>query len=442
MMMRRFSTKVLGSIVLIVALVGMFLPSNAIANGDVTMKYLDNGLRVLFKKNPNNNILAMNCFVDIGSLYEEESEHGITNFVQKVLTKGTHRRTAEQIAEEMESIGGVLAASAAEDYASVSTVTTVEDIDRALDIFTDVLFHPSFPMEEVEKERKNILAEMRLRDDSQFYFTYRHLKAVLYQGHPYAFPVEGDAETVQGITRDQLVGFHDKYWVPSNMILSVVGNLDEEVLMNKLRKYFAEKYQAPPLKMTVRKEFKNRRQTVTLEKDVEQGFLAMGYVTVDVKHKDYPALKVLSAILGEGMSSRFFVHLRDQQGLAYVVGSAMPTRELQGHIFGYIGTKPETLENAREAMLKEFNLAQQQLTDEEVERAKRYIIGNYLIDHETNARQAYYLGWFEIIGAGWQFDQEYPKAIEKVTKQEVLDVARRYLSDPITVVLKPQKPAH
>jgi zinc protease len=429
-----------GAALAALVLFGGLVAMGAESRGDVTMKLLDNGLRVLFKRNPNNNILAMSCFVDIGSLYENESERGITNFVQKALTKGTRWRTAEQIAEDTESIGGVLGADAAEDWASVNTVTTVEDIDRALDILTDVVFHASFPMAEVEKERKMILAEMRLRDDNQFYFTYRNFKEALYQGHPYAFPVEGEPKSVQHITREQLVDFHDKFWVPSNMILSVVGNVSEEALLGKVAKYFAGKRQEQPMKVTVRKEFKNHPQTVTLEKDVEQGFIVMGYVTADVKDKDYPALKVLSAILGEGMSSRFYAHLRDQQGLAYVVGSAMPTRKLQGHLIGYIGTKPETLDLAREAMLKEFALVlEERLTDEELERAKRFIIGNYLLDHETNVRQAYYLGWFETIGAGWQFDQEYPRLVEKVTRQDVLDAARHYLSAPTVVLLKPRK---
>lgn len=403
------------------------------------MHRLDNGMLVIFKHVTTNNILAMNCFISIGSLYENSRENGMTNFVQEVILKGTKNRSAVEIARDMEAIGGLLGTDATYDFAEVSTVTTADDLDTALDVMSDILLHPTFPPEEVEKERQIILAHINLQEDDKFSYTYKNFKAVLYEGHPYAYPVEGTPKTVKAITRDALQEFHTRYWVPSNMILTVVGNVDEKKLLKKLNAALGKKPTPTPDKFLTSKKYITRHKSATLKKKVEQGFIIAGYVTVSIDSSDYPALKVASAILGEGMSSRLFLRLRDAQGLAYNVGCAMPTRRRHSHIFAWIGTQPETIETARDNLIKEFQLlAKEPVSDDELERAKNYLIGKFLIDHQTNLRQAWYLGWYQLMGVGYDFDKRYPELIRQVTKQDVLRVTRTYFTKPTVVVLRPR----
>ncbi len=403
------------------------------------MHQLNNGMLVIFKPVTTNNILAMNCFISIGSLYENSRENGITNFVQEVILKGTQNRSAVEIARDMEAIGGLLGTDAAYDFAEVSTVTTADDLDTALDVMSDVLLHPTFPPEEVEKERQIILAHINLQEDNKFSYTYKNFKAVLYEGHPYAHPVEGTPKTVKAITRDALQEFHKRYWVPSNMILTVVGNVDEQELLGKLNAALGKKATLPPGKVMTAKKYKQRYKSKNLKKKVEQGFIIVGYVTAPVNSSDYPALKVASAVLGEGMSSRLFLRLRDAQGLAYNVGCAMPTRRRHSHIFAWIGTNPDTIDTARDGLIKEFELLTKEVvTDDELDRAKNYLIGKFLIDHQTNLRQAWYLGWYQLMGVGYDFDKRYPELIRQVTKQDVLRVAKTYLTKPTVVVLRPR----
>lgn len=403
------------------------------------MHRLDNGMQVIFKRVTTNNILAMDCFIDIGSLYENSQDNGITNFVQDAILKGTKHRSAVEIARDMEAIGGLLGSDAAYDYAEVSTITTSDDLDTALDIMSDVLLNPTFPPDEVEKERQLILAHINLQEDDKFHYTYKNFKSVLYEGHPYALPVEGTPKTVKSITRDELEEFHNRYWVPSNMILSIVGNVDEKKLLKKVNDALGKISTPRPDKVLTSKKYIERYRSALLKKQVEQGFVIAGYLTVSIESPDYPALKVTSAILGEGMSSRLFQRLRDAQGLAYNVGCAMPTRRRHSHIFAWIGTQPDTVETARDNLINEFQILTRELvSDDELERAKNFLIGKFLIDHQTNLRQAWYLGWFQLLDVGYDFDTRYPELIQQVTKQDVQRVAKSYFTKPTVIILMPR----
>lgn len=403
------------------------------------MLILDNEMRVIFKPTKANTILGIVCLIDIGSSYEPMEKIGITNFTQTLLLKGTEKRSAEDIALELESIGASMGTSTHEDYAELTAVATVQDAEKIIEIMSDVLFHASFPPEEVEKERKNILAGIRLSEDNKFYYTYKHFRRLLYgETHPYGHPVEGEPETVKRISRADILKHYRRYYHPSNMILSVVGNIEEENLVSLLRRYLPGKATKRVPKVTADKSLRRKSAIEVKTKEIEQGFIILGYNTCDVRSPDYVPLKVASTILGEGMSSRLFVNLRDKLGLAYNVGCGMPSRRLRSHLFAWIGTKPESIQQAKEQLLAEFErLKTEKVSDEELTRAKKYIIGRFLLDHQTNLRQAWYLGWYEMLRLGYHFDEKYPELVEKVTAEDIMRVARRYFNHPAIEILQP-----
>lgn len=406
---------------------------------EVSMKILDNGLKVIVKQNNANQIFAAVCMIDTGLFFEETTKVGITNFVQRMLQKGTKTRTAEQIADTIESVGGFISASASADFAEASVVSLVDDYELSLEMLSDVLFNPIFPNDEIEKERKLILDHMRLEEDDTFEYTYKNFLDTLYAGHNYQYMSEGTPETVKSIQTQDLIDYHKKFYVPSNMIISVVSNIPAEQAFKTIQKYFGQKSPAKPAKISVSKDFEIKAKNKTLNKKVQQGFLTFGYITAPVTSDDYPAIKVINSVLGEGMSSRLFVELRDKKGLAYAVGSIAPSRKDKGHILGYIGTKPETLEESKTEMERVFNeLIEKEIPEDELNRCKNYIAGRFLMDHERNVRQAWYLAWFEIMGKGYQFDEKYPEAIKNVTPKDIMKVANKYFLAPTTVMLKPE----
>jgi len=402
------------------------------------MKQLPNGARLVVKSNPSNRILAIECFFRIGSYFEHKEENGITNLVCNCMLKGTRKRTALEIAETMETIGGEIHAAAAEDYAIVSTISTVADLDIALDVLSDVILNPTFPPDEVEKEREATLAAIRQMEDSSPQYAYRQFRALLYEGHSYAMPVLGTSQTVRAITRQQMVRFHRERFTASNMLVVVVGNVRADKIEPKIADAFAKMAAGRAEVFRVSKQFSPRLRTKIVTKDVEQSFIVIGFVTDNAVSRDYVPLKVASSILGSGVSSRLFVRLRDRQGLAYAVGAAMPGLLDKSHFYAYIGTKHEAVEQARDGLIETVRgLATEPISPDELERAKNVIVGQFRIAHQRNSDQAHFLGVYDMIGLGAKFDELYCDLVKQVTADQVRAVAAKYFTAPAVTVLRP-----
>ena len=421
--------------ILALSLFGLAVP---MAYGEMVMRQLPNGIRLIVKPNRSNRILAIQCFFNVGTFTERPEQDGLTNLVCHSMLKGTKKRSALQIAETMEAIGGAVDASASEDYVTVSTISTVDDLGVALDVLSDVILHPTFPPDEVDKERQAILAAIRQEEDNSFRYTYKNFRRLLYEGHSYALPVLGTAETLPSITYAHIEDYHREYFTASNMLAVVVGDVDPDRMTHELARAFAELPSGQGAFVTVAKAFRSRPRSETLTKEIAQAFIVLGYVTDRARSEDYAALKVADAVLGAGMSSRLFVRLRDRRGLAYAVGSAMPTLRDKSHFFAYIGTKPESTAEARDGLLEVVRgLATEPLPDEELDRAKKQIIGHFRIQHQRNSNQAFYLGLYETVGLGATYDETYPDLIKAVTADDVRAVAKKYFRAPTVTILKP-----
>jgi predicted Zn-dependent peptidase len=405
------------------------------------MRSLPNGARLIVKRNPSNRILAIQCFFRVGSYVERKEENGITNFVCHTMIKGTTKRTALEIAETMEAIGGEIDAAASEDFVAVSTISTVEDLDVALDVLSDVVANPTFPPDEVEKERNVILAAIRQEEDSSPQYAYKNFRGLLYEGHPYALSVLGTSATVRAIGPKQIAEFHRNNFTAPNMLVVVVGNVNPDQMATKIGRAFAGLPIRQRELMLVSKQFRPRLRAKVLNKEIEQAFIIIGFVTDRATSADYVPLKVASSILGTGasVSSRLFVQLRDRRGLAYAVGSAMPPFADKSHFYAYIGTKPESVDEAREGLLEVVRgLATEPISDEELERAKNHLIGQFRIAHQRNSNQAHFLGIYEMVGLGAQFDERYCDLVKKVTADQARAVAKKYFSGPpTTAILRP-----
>jgi len=401
---------------------------------------LENGLKVLLLPSQRNELVAVDVLVNVGLATEKGYPAGITNFVQRLLLKGTKNRDAYKIALDIEEVGGEIETSMGEDYAEVYVVLLCDKMERGLEVLSDVIFNPTFPTQEVEKERKMIISSIRQAEDDKFEATKMLFVSTLYGEHPYAYPILGYEDTVKEIKREDLVNYHTRFYHPNNMVLAAVGKFDEEKMLALIKKYFGDKRKGeifepkyPPLASL------SKDVEVYKEKDVEQAFIILGYPGVSVSSPDYPALKVLNAMLGAGMSSRLFRNLRDKEGLAYAIGSFFPTRRDIGEFAIYMGTKYENVEKAKEGILAEIRrIREEGISTEELERAKNYIEGTFKIAHQRNRRQAWYLAWYEMLGVGWEFDRKYLELIRGVTAEDVKRAAEKYLKHYVMALLKPE----
>ncbi len=407
---------------------------------DVRTYTLDNGCKVLVRPTPGKEILSLVADVAWGARDDHPDQSGLTSLTMRLLVKGAAGRSAFEVAERLESVGASLEPYCSHDTCGLDAQCAAEDWRLAFEILTDCLFAPNLTESEFELERALAIAELRRSDDDKFSLTYRKFLELFYRGHFYATMPEGDVETVEQLTLADVRALHARVMRPDSVLLTVVGNVPEDELLAEIQRRWPNRPDESPAerRLAVRKPGAGMGETLLLTKEAEQAFLIQGYVAPRTGSPDSPPLRLVSAILGEGMSARLFARLRDRDHLAYAVGTSLAAREKCSHLILYIGTSPATAQAAREGLLRETaGLFSEPLADEEFERARRYVLGKYLIARQTNTALAHSMVSGERFGLGWDWGEYLPERLKAITRPQVLEVAQRYLTQPATTILHP-----
>ncbi len=395
---------------------------------------LKNGITLIHKYTEPLPIVSVYIFIKLGSIHDPKEKLGLTNFTQILLTKGTKKRTSQQIAIDIESIGGSIGTDADEDYSTISLSITKKYFSKAVEILSDILLNPVFPEEEFQKERVVVDAGIRSRQDHIFNVSYDLLRKNIYGEHPYAELSIGTTETIKNIIREDIVNWHKKYYGKENIIFVVVGNISLNEAKNTIEKYFSDipEGEKPVKGLDVISPVKKE---VVEKKKFEQAYLMFGFIAPEITNDDYPELKVLNTYLGSGMSSLLFQELREKEGLGYEVHSFYPSRKDKSHFVIYIGLDKSSIEKAKNKILDIIDVLKTKPVDDiKLEEAKKYLKGVYLLDHQTNSKQAWYLGWWEITGRGYQYDQKYISELKEIKPSDLQEVAKKYFIDNYVVV--------
>jgi zinc protease len=327
-------------------------------------------------------------------------------------------------------VGGALAAKAHEDFTTVSARVLKKDTELGFDLLADVLLHPSFPPKELARVRSQVLGEITSEKDAPDLIAGKAFNEIVFDGHPYRWPVNGTERSLPTITRADLEKFYAGEYRPNQTILSIVGDITAEQARALVAKHFASWKQAPPPPRAARAPALADKPSVRLiEKDLTQATIMLGHVGISRANPDFYAVTVMNYILGAGgFSSRLMDSIRDKQGLAYGVGSAFDARLMPGAFLVSLQTRNETANQAITGVLKELNaIRDAPVTDEELADAKAYIMGSFPLRFDTTAKLAEVLGQVEFYGLGLNYFTDYPSWIEKVTSDDVLRVAKQYL---------------
>lgn len=408
------------------------------AGADVSRYLLDNGLTLLVRENAAAPAVAASILVRVGSRWESEDNAGISNLLQQVLVKGTASRSALEIAEETERIGGTLTAAGEADYCEIRGVALARHWRSLLALMADVALNPALAPDEIENERRSVSSGLRSRRDQPFPFSFDTLMTRLFPGHPYGFPVLGRPEVLARLDRGALLAHYRRYYTAGRMVVSVSGDVSSKDVAAELGQLFgalpreAEGHDAPiPSVVAV-------YDRLVVTRPAAQAQIMMGFLAPAMGHPDYASVKVLQTALGGGMAGRLFTELRDRQGLAYSTGALFPARINQGFLVAHIGTAPANVERSEENMrLQIARMSDERLSEGELARAKAYLLGQFDLDRRTNARLAWYAAFFEVAGVGQGFAETYARAVEAVTAADVQRVARLYLTTPSVVRLEP-----
>ena len=403
---------------------------------------LSNGIRVLLKRNPAVPLFSVHAAFLGGLRYEDTGTNGISNFMAEMFTRGTSSRSAEDIAVQIEGLGGTVDGFSGKNSVGVTLSVLSENFEGALDIFSDVILNPSFSDEEMERGRREILAALEKQQDNLTGKTVRNFLKTLFLKHPYRFNVLGTEENVSGFNPADILGFYERVIRPENMVISVAGDIDTEKTLGVLEKLFGSMKKGGFEKTRPPREsaLSAARETVEFEKDKAQTHIIAGFHAPGFKSRDCYAFEVLNSVLS-GQGGRLFIELRDKKSLAYAVTSFY-VPGMEGGYFGvYIGTAPQKEKEALGAIKEQLQLVLKGVGEQELERAKNYIVGSFEIGLQRNSAQASTVAFDELYGIGTYEYRKFPEKILAVTADDVARVARKYINPEAAAVaiVKPEE---
>jgi len=418
--------------------------SKPVAAAEIQKLELSNGLRLLVREDPRLPLVSMSAVFRSGLLAETPETNGITRLTARVLLKGTKTRTAEQIANQIEAIGGSISSDAGNNSMSVGVHVMKPDLKTGVDLLSDVLLNANFPGKAVAREKEVQIAGIKQEEEQLTAVARNILRQALFTDHPYALRANGSPESVQHLTEKDLVGFRDKYLVAKNGVISVFGNVNAAEV-KQLFEQALGKMKSGSLALTDARPSAPipKIENVESNKEKAQGVIMVGYRGVDMFDKDRHALELIDEASSD-LGSRFFIRIREQMGLAYYVGASQMQGLVPGLFAFYLGTDPQKIEPVKTALLDEIRkLASEGLTSEELTRAKKKLIGQHQIAMQSNDSFGYQCALDELYGLGFDYYKNLERDTEAVTLDEIKRAAAKYFRDQpyvLATVRPPERP--
>jgi len=383
---------------------------------------LDNGIRVITEAIPFLKSISIGVWVITGSRDEHPDENGISHFIEHLLFKGTERRTAFDLAKEIDSVGGTLNAFTGREYTCFYAKVIDKNFPLAIDLLSDIFRHSIMDPKDVEKERMVILQEIKMVEDIPDDYIHDLFNRVCWGDHPLGFPIFGTAELVQSFQRDQIYQYFKENYQPNRIIICAAGNLKHQEVVDTIEATFG---QIPKSNKTQERVKPASISTTNIwKRDLEQVHFCLGTKGLQYNHSLRFVSYVLNTILGGGMSSRLFQEIRENRGLAYAVYSYLPTYIDTGLVVVYAGTNEDSFQEVIELILKEFSrLKKEPFKNGELETAKEQLKGNLLLSLESSDNLMTRLAKNEIYFESYLPVEKILKGIDEVDEAEVRSLA-------------------
>lgn len=402
----------------------------------IITRKLQNNITLIYEKLPHVRSVSIGCWFKAGSINEDSSNRGIAHVIEHMLFKGTKNRSAKDIAEELDNIGGHLNAFTSKELTCFYTRTLENHLDVAIDVLGDMIINSTFEEKMLKREKQVVLEEIAMYNDSPEDVVHEKLEENVWKNHPISYPISGYKETVETLNRKQISDFMGKYYQPDNMVISVAGNFDEAQLIKLLEKTFVDFVGSSKI-VTIDDPVFHTCDIVN-HKDVEQTYLSMAFNAYGYDDDRRFALLAASNIFGGGMSSKLFQHVREEKGLVYTIGSTIQAYKNNGMLNVFAGMNKKHLDEVLSCIeIDMTEMRDNNITDAELHKAKQQLKSGLIMGLESttarmnsNART--------MLLRNKLFDQDdLMKKIDAITQKDVAQVTTdifNYENQAISIV--------
>jgi len=364
-------------------------------------------------------------WVGAGSRNEKKEINGISHFIEHMLFKGTKKRSAKEIAESIDSIGGQINAFTGKECTCYYTKTLDTHIDIAIDVLTDMFFNSVFSEKDIDIERKVVLEEISMYEDSPEDLVHDYLSETVWENDAIGMPILGTYESLHNIERDTIVNYISEHYLPENTVIAVAGNFDDNVLIDIVKKNFGSWYSdRKPVKQFEKANFKVSNRIK--QKDIEQVHICLGFEGIEHGNDDLYSLLAINNVFGGGMSSRLFQKIREERGLVYSIYS-YPSSYCNAGLFTiYAGMNPEHRDTFLKLVMEEIKiLIKHGISEEELAKSKEQLKGSYILGLESTSSRMNSLGKSELMLGKVYTPEEVLKKIDEVNNEKVREIIEK-----------------
>lgn len=390
---------------------------------------LDNGITLVTEQIPEFRSCSLGIWAQSGSRHEREDQSGLSHFLEHMLFKGTPRRTATQIAEAMDGVGGQLNAFTEKEQTCYYARVMDQHLPRALDILSDMFLNSLFDPAELEREKGVILEEIKMYEDAPDEMVFDVFTSSVWDGHPLGRPILGSREVISGLDRERLVQFMEERYLPSRLLVSAAGHVDHDMVAEKVGQWFQGGRPAEPLPLVPGGTPESNPRRIVQYRDSEQVYVCYGVQGLAVTDERRYAMLVLDSVLGGSMSCRLFQEIRERRGLVYTVCTFQNTYRDCGLFGVYAGTSAEKVEEvlrlSRE-ILEEVR--QDGIRPEELERAREHLKGSIALAMESTSHRMMRLARTQSFHGRIIPLEEVIERVDAVSHEDILDLARTLLA--------------
>lgn len=429
----------------ILILGALSLASQASAGPLAEREILSNNMVLLHAERKTLPIVTIVMAVRVGSIVEPSGKAGLAYLTAALLNEGTQKRTSREISQAIEFVGGALSASAGQDYTTISLSVLKKDIDLGFDLLADILMNPAFQDSEIARKKRITRNWLIQQNEESGAVASNAFSKAVFGEHPYARQVQGTIESLDLITRQDIIGFHSTYFAPNNTAMSVVGDISRDELKALLDKHLGQWKQKDIPSTRLPEVSATKGPTVIrTDKDLTQANIILGHLGISRDNPDYYAVSVMNYILGGGgFASRLMDNIRDNKGLAYDVHSYFSANKFGGSFQAGLQTKNESANAAIDEVLREMErMRNEPVSSRELQDAKSYLTGSFPLRIDSNSKIANFALAVEFYNLGLDYVDKYPSLIHAVTQEDILMVAKKYLDTTnyvLVIVAKMEK---